>query len=152
MATIIAQPTPRVGHRMLVAGAVGVLLGGFAGGLVSRALQSRGDLTGTTRPVSESVFSPEAIRAYVGSPTTQVFSPEAIRAYVGSPATQVFSPEAIRAYVGSPATQVFSPEAIRAKNHVPQATKEALSPEALRMRTGSSHAEAFSPEAARLEN
>jgi hypothetical protein len=46
----------------------------------------------------------------------------------------------------------FSPEAIRAKNHVLQATNEALSPEALRMRAGSSHTEAFSPEAARLEN
>jgi hypothetical protein len=118
MATIIAQPMPRVGRRMLVAAAVGVLLGGFAGGLVGRAIESRGDVAGTTRPVSESVFSPEAIRAYVGSTSTAAFSPEAIRAknHVLQAPSEALRPEALRMRAGSSHAEAFSPEAARLEN------------------------------------
>jgi hypothetical protein len=40
MATIAQRTVPGLGKRMLLVGAAGLLLGGVAGGLVDRALQS----------------------------------------------------------------------------------------------------------------
>jgi hypothetical protein len=91
MATTVQRTVPGVGKRTLLVGAVGLLLGGVAGGLVDRALQS------------EEASPPRVEWSAPAVPAGHAAAIEAIRA---------------RNFAARQVAPVTDIEAVRARNHL----------------------------------